>query len=437
MKIHEHDRSSIRACIGQATLLVLGTVVAISVSAVVQAQGVPSPPSASAKPSPVTQEVPAPVRGAPMSDALRASITKVVLMPGESPVNEEVDGTYKKSTPGLTGGMVDGSEATTIKKEVGPVNLRIPIPILQLPGMIAGGIAGATQNEIQEFRDALTKDLVEASSQQLVNEKIASDVYFEIREAPNLEPELFARETPVPDNTDAILYVGIRDLTIDVDGNDAIITTTVIATMHRRSDETDVYNTTIQYQDRDTLSNWTKNDNAVWRNYANFARHYIGREIAARVFDSAGTVHALIPEKSSNVSVSKRNRWQATSKSLGPTLAWESSLPGSDTDPAWAAGIDETNIYYDLEIYDLHRPVYSVKQIPDPQHAVTMKLEACKGYRWSVRPSYHVGGEIKYGSWMRSDSNPDSGNGNVGQKASEAPAFLYDFASLEIKCGSK
>jgi len=412
MKIQEHDRGSIRTFIG--------TAVAISASVVVQAQGVPMP-----------------VPGAAMSDALRASIAKVVMMPGESPVNEEVDGTYKKSTHGLAGGMIAGSGATTINKEVGPVNLSIPIPILQLPGMIAGGIAGATQREIQEFRDALTKDLVEASSQQLVNEKIASDVYFEIREAPNLEPRLFARETPVPVDTDAILYVSIRDLTIDVDGNEAIITTTVAATMHRRSDETDVYETVVQYQDRDTLSNWTKNDNAVWRDYANFARHYIGREIAAQVFDSAGVAHTLIPVKSGSVKLSKRNRWHGSSKSLGPTLAWELSLPGSDADPAWAAGIDETKIYYDLEIYDLHRPVYSMKQISDPQHTVTANLEACKSYRWSVRPSYHVGGDIQYGPWMRSVSNPDGGNGNVGQKASEAPAYLYDFASLEIKCGSK
>jgi len=412
MKIQEHDRGSIRTFIA--------TAVAISASTFVQAQGVPMP-----------------VPGAAMSDALRASIAKVVMMPGESPVNEEVDGTYKKSTHGLAGGMIAGSGATTINKEVGPVNLSIPIPILQLPGMIAGGIAGATQREIQEFRDALTKDLVEASSQQLVNEKIASDVYFEIREAPNLEPRLFARETPVPVDTDAILYVSIRDLTIDVDGNEAIITTTVAATMHRRSDETDVYETVVQYQDRDTLSNWTKNDNAVWRDYANFARHYIGREIAAQVFDSAGVAHTLIPVKSGSVKLSKRNRWHGSSKSLGPTLAWDLSLPGSDADPAWAAGIDETKIYYDLEVYDLHRPVYSMKQIHGRQHTVTANLAACQSYRWSVRPSYHVGGDIKYGPWMRSGANNDDGNGNVGKKASEAPAFLYDFASLDIKCGSK
>jgi len=370
-----------------------------------------------------------------MSEELRSSIRKVVLMPGESPTNEEVGGSYEKSTYGLYGGIAAGSGATTIHKQAGPVALNIPIPIFQLPGMIAGGIAGATQREIQEFRDALTDDLAEASSQQIVNEKIASDVYYEIRTAPNLEPQVFARETPVPEDTDAILYVGVRDVIIEVDGNDAMITATVIATMHRRSDETDVYQTTIHYQDRDTLSNWTENDNAVWKNYASFARHYVGREIAAQVFDSADVTHTLLPEKSSDVSVSKRNKWQGTSKKLSPTLAWELELTGSDEDPAWASGIDESSIYYDVEIYDLQRPVYTAKQVQSSEHTITAQLKACETYRWSVRPSYHVGGTIVYGPWMRSGTS--IGNGNVGQEASEAPAYLYDFAELEIKCGSK
>jgi hypothetical protein len=400
----------------------IGTAVMMFASTVVQAQGVPSPEFLSAE---------------PMSDSLRASITKVVLMPGESPVNEEVAGTYEKDTYDVLTGMVAGSGATTVHKQAGPVNLSIPIPVFQLPAMLAGGVVGATQNEIQEFRDALTEDLVEASSQQLVNEKIASDVYYEIRTAPNLDPQVFALETPVPEDTDAILYVGIRDVIIQVEGNDAIITATVIATMNRHSDGADVYKTTIQYQDRDTLSNWTEDDNAVWRSFANFARHYVGREIAAQVFESANVSHALVPVKSSDVSVSKRNRWDATSKKLSPTLAWELDLLGDDADPAWAKEIDESNIYYDLEIYDLQRPVYSAKQIPDPRHTITQSLEACETYRWSVRPAYHVGGNIVYGPWMRSDANPLGGNGNIGQKASKAPAYLYDFAELDIKCGSK
>ena len=370
-----------------------------------------------------------------MPDELRSSLRKVVLMPGESPTNEEVGGSYEKSTYGLYGGMAAGSGATTIHKQAGPVAVSIPIPIFQLPGMIAGGIAGATQKEIQDFRDALTDDLAEASSQQIVNEKIASDVYFEIRTAPNLDPQVFARETPVPEGTDAILYVGVQELVIEVDGNEAIITATVIATMHRRSDEADVYQATIHYQDRDTLKNWTENDNAVWKNYANFARHYVGREIAAQVFNSADVAHTLVPARSGDVSVSKRNKWQSTSKKLSPTLAWELELTGGDEDPAWASGIDEANIFYDVEIYDLQRPVYTAKQVQGPRHMVTTQLEPCRTYRWSVRPAYRVGGDILYGPWMRSGTS--IGNGNVGQQASEAPAYLYDFAELEIKCGSK
>jgi hypothetical protein len=416
--------------------VVLGAVVAASLSGVVQAQGVPPSPSETAKAaSAAAPQTPTFGEVSPMSEALRASITKVVLMPGGSPTNEDIDGSYEKGSHGLYGGMVAGSSATTIHQQAGPVALNIPIPILQIPGMIAGGIAGATQREIQEFRDALTEDLAEASSQQIVNEKIASDVYFEIRTAPNLEPQVFARETPVPEDTDALLYVGVRDLIIDVEGNDAIITATVIATMHRLRDATDVYKTIIQYQDRDTLSNWTENDNAVWHDYANFARHYIGREITAQVFDSAGLAHTLLPTKSSNVSVSRKNKWEGSSKSLSPTLAWELNQPGDETDPAWVLGMKDSDIYYDVEIYDLHRPIYSAKQIQNSVHTVTAQLEPCQTYRWSVRPSYHVGGDIKYGPWMRSGVN--NGNGNIGIEASEAPAYLYDFAELEVKCGAK
>lgn len=406
--------------IGQTRLLVLGVAIAVSPNGTIQAQ-----------------ESPTPFSSVPMSEVLRTSIKKVVLIPGESPDNQKVTGSYEKSTAGLYGGMVSGSTAGTIQKDVGPINFSVPIPILTLPGMIAGGVAGATKREIQEFRDALTEDLAKASNQQIANEKIAADVYSEIRSLPNLDPELFAPTTPIPGDTDAILYVSIRDVTIEVQDKEAIITATANATMHRRSDEKDVYERTVRYQDRDTLSNWTENDNAVWRNYANFARHYIGREIAAEVFDSVALKHTLLPIKSSNVSSSKRNKWHGTSKSLSPTLAWELNLPGDEADPAWASGIDEANIYYDVEIYDLHRPVYSARQIQDPSHTVAAKLEACQTFRWSVRPSYHVGGAIKYGPWMRSGANSGSGNGNVGIKASEAPAYLYDFASLQIKCGSK
>jgi hypothetical protein len=151
MNVQEHYRSSTRSLIGRAMLLVLGTAAAAFPNEAIQAQG------------------------ASMSEALRSSISKVVLMPGESPADQAVTGSYGKTTKGLYGGMVSGSTAGTVGKDVGPVSVSVPIPILTLPGMIAGGVAGATQREIQEFRDALTEDLVEVSSQPLNNEKIASD----------------------------------------------------------------------------------------------------------------------------------------------------------------------------------------------------------------------------------------------------------------------
>lgn len=369
-----------------------------------------------------------------MSDDLRSTVSKVVIKPGASPTEEEVAGSYDKETYDLYSGMAAGSGATTIYRQVGPVNVSIPIPVFQLPTMIAGGIAGATQKEIQDFRDALTDDLAKASNQQLVNEKIASDVYYVIRTAPGLEPNVFARETAIPEDTDAVVYVGIEQLLIDVDGKEATITATVNATVTRQSDEKDVYKTTIHYQDHDTLSNWVENDNAVWRNYANFARHYIGREIAARVFNSAGVEQHLNPVKTRDVSVSKRDPWSGSSKKVSPTLAWELELPGGDDDSAWAAAIDESDITWDLEIYDMQRPVYSMTGIRGPQHTVTAKLQSCQDYRWSVRPAYHVNGETRYGEWMRSSFD---GNGNMGKKASEAPAYLYDFAELEIRCSAR
>jgi hypothetical protein len=52
-----------------------------------------------------------------------------------------------------------------------------------------------------------------------------------------------------------------------------------------------------------------------------------------------------------------------------------------------------------------------------------------------VRPSFRINGAQRYGEWMRSD--PDSANGNDGKAASFAPAYIYDFASLQIQCGNR
>ena len=55
-------------------------------------------------------------------------------------------------------------------------------------------------------------------------------------------------------------------------------------------------------------------------------------------------------------------------------------------------------------------------------------------YRVVVVPS-------KFGEWMRlnsvSDDELENEKGFAGRKASEAPAYIQDFALLKIKCGRK
>jgi hypothetical protein len=425
-------RGLIHNAISVLMLLVVGATATMIPGLVARAQ-------TGSEPSPGIQQSNASDSHTHMSEALRSSIKKVVVLAGASPAKESITGTYDKETPGLIGGADAGSRVGTITKEVGPVNVNFPIPILTIPGMIVGGISGHTKREIQEFRDALTEDLAKASNQPLSNDGLALDVYRGLQRLPGLDSKLFAPSTPIPDDTDAILYVSFNDVAIDVQEKEAILTTSAGLTLRRRGDGEEVYKRVIRYQDRDTLENWTEKDNALWHDYANFARHYLGREISAEVFQRIELRHELRPIESVTVAPVKKNEWQGVSRSTTPTLAWELTLPGDDSYGTWADSIDESDIYYDVEVYDNHRLVYAEQQIQEPVHTLEFEIDACKTYRWSVRPSYHINGDIKFGEWMRTDSDTDTdtGDGIIGKKASEAPAYTQDFALLQIKCGRR
>lgn len=369
-----------------------------------------------------------------MSDELRSSIKKIVVLPTTSPVNQGIAGSYEKQTPGLLDGAADGRRVGTISKDIGPIVYTQRFPLLELAGMLVGGISGDAKRRIQDFQDALTEDLAQAAGDPLSNDALASDVFWGIRNVPNLDAKVFALTTPIPGDTDAILYVSMSDIIINVQQKNAIITTSAAASVRRMSDGAHVFDKQVQYQDKGELKDWTKDNNMLWRDYANFARHYIAREISAEVFERVEVQHELRPKETDSVDRVKKNDWQGVSKSMSPTLAWESVYKGSDSYGSWASEIDESDIFYEVEIYDMHRRIYSAKQIPDPSHTVGIELPCKTPLRWSVRPSYHVGGDTKYGEWMRFNVDADSGNGNVGKNIAEAPAYLYDFASLQIKC---
>ena len=376
-----------------------------------------------------------------MLEALRSVVRKTVVVAGESPASEEISGSYTKATPGLVGGASEGSRLGTITPEIAGVNVAIPVPILTIPGAIYGGLSGAAKREIQEFRDALTDELANAESKPLSNDGLALDVNRELARLPGLETRLFAPNVPIPGDTDTVLYVSFEDVGIDVQGNEAVITVSAKATLRRISDGHDLYETVAHYQDRDTLSKWTDNDNALWRDYANFAAHYLAREISARVFDGVKLKHELRPKGTDSAKRDRKDESQYVSKKLRPTLAWELTLDAGDSSVSWAGTIDESNILYDVELYTNHRLAYVEKSVPDPIHTVAIDLEACKTYRWSVRPSYHVNGDVRFGEWMRfepdAEDDAPAATGIVGRNASTAPAYIQDFAELKIKCGSK
>ena len=365
----------------------------------------------------------------PMSEELRSTVSKIVILPISGSSEESITGTYRKETAGLLGGIEKGSGMGSIPVEVGHVPVYIPIPILREIGMIAGGITGKVQRDIQELRDRLTDDLSDAVEQPLTNTALATDVYWGLRNVSSVDPKLFAVTTPIPEGTDAILYINLDELTLNVQGKEAIITTAATARLERLSDRATLYRKEVKYEDRDRLSNWIDDDYVLWQQYRIFARHYIARELSAELYERIFVQRELAPVETETVRRVKKDDWLGRSESLTPTLAWAFELSGDD-----ASLTDGADVLWDIEIYDSTRPVYSANQVSGSQHTVTAPLEACKTYRWTVRPTFHKEGVQKNGRWMRATSETGADNGNAGRAASEAHAYIQDFATLKVKC---
>lgn len=234
MHARQKSREIFRTLIGRVTILIVGATTALCPVWTAFAQTNSEPTSNNDQAS--AARVPT-----HMLEALRASIKKVVVIAGASPRGQSVTGSYEKATDGLVGGIDFGSRIGTISKEIGGVPISFPIPILTIPGAIYGGLSGAAKREIQQFRDQLTEELARAESRSLSGDGLATDVYFGLLSLPNLETKVIAPTTPMPENTDAILYVGLDSVTIDVQGKDAIVTTSARATLRRLSDGRDLY----------------------------------------------------------------------------------------------------------------------------------------------------------------------------------------------------
>ena len=371
-----------------------------------------------------------PVSAAPMPDELRGTVSRIVILPVPGESNENITGTYGEQTDGLAGGMAKGAGIGQVPVEVGHVPINLPIPFLREIGMLVGGMTGALERRTQDLRDRMSDDLASAVDQPLSNIGLATDVYWGLREVPPVEPELFATTTPIPTDTHAILYIHIDEVTLNIQKDEAIVTTIATARLQDYKDGKTLYRTQVAYSDRDELKNWAQDNYAYWHEYKEFARHYLGRELVAQMYERIGVEHTLAPIYGRGIKPDKENPWRGETRSLQPTLAWNFELAGVN------AG-KEGLVSWELEIYDAQRPVYRAQRIAGSEFALDVPLEACKTYWWSVRPTYEIDGRQKDGTWMRKGAATAKDNGNLGRAVSEAHAYFQDFAVLDVHCKAK
>ncbi len=370
-----------------------------------------------------------PAAADPMSGELRSSVKRVVILPVPGESGEAITGTYEADTLGLAGGAARGAEFGQIPVEVGHVPINIPIPVLRELGMLVGGITGAVERRVQGLRDRLTDDLASEVEQPLSNIALATDVFWGLRGTDVVEPKLFAVTTPIPADTDAILYINLDEVTLNIQKDEAIVSTVATARLQSKADSTTLYRTTASYSDRDQLKNWARNDYALWREYREFARPYHARELVAQLYGRVADGLTLAPVYGDSIRPEKKEPWHGETRSLTPTLAWEIESAADNTAPA--------AVQWEIEIYDAQRPVYHAAGLQDTRFALDVPLEACKTYRWSVRPVYPAADGSKHGEWMRKNASTAKGNGNIGRAISVAHAYMQDFPSFEVDCRAR
>jgi len=376
-----------------------------------------------------------------LTEATRASIESVAIVPHTQQAEQLLFGSYNKPTVTIADGARGGAFVSMVvvegimQSEVGRlIPVSALIPELMLPGALIGGIIGFTAEEIQKARDALTDALIDSASKPLANMAFANDAFSTLRHVQSLDVTVIAPTTLLPKKADAVLLVRLVEILVHVEDESAEVTTYVEATLRRASSGTVLWHQIYAYKDKDRLGDWAQSDAALWRNYINFARHYIARRIAEDLFERNELRHDLHPIPNGTVKRVANDNWRVKSKNLSPTLSWTLDLKGSGSSGSWAASVSENDTLYDLEIYDRQRLVYSARQLPEAHHEISEPLDACKAYWWTVRPSYIVGGRVRQGEWMRFYTRLDLQDGRIGDNASQLPAFLGGFAELKTRC---
>lgn len=375
-----------------------------------------------------------------MSEQLRSTIRTVTVQPSAIAPTLIVTGDYGKAVPtageGASAGAGAGVKMTGEMISEDPRALLIApiiLPIAIIAGAIIGASAAKVQQQLQKFRDKLTTEITEENATTLPADVLAKNLHSHLEGFPDIDTTLVAADAPVRMDTDAILEVRVTELTITVNGNDAIMAMTAVANLRRTTDNTVLYNKTYSFRKKDSLRNWSEDDNALWDIYVEQAQHHFTRQISGDFFEKITLRHVLRPTKSDRGT--GRDDWSKSIITASPTFTWELFLLGGDAYEPWAEEIDASNATYELEIYHHSELVYAAADIATLDHQVREPLARCKTYRWSVRPTYRINGRSRVGEWMSYLSSFDSVfRSPTSSTRTETPDFWQGFAKFDIRC---
>jgi len=284
---------------------------------------------------------------------------------------------------GLTGEMVAEDPRTLIL-------VPFVLPVAIVAGTVVGAAAAKIEQEVQQFRDGLTDNLSGSGDTALPGAALAETLRGHLE---------FVTDVEVADADTATtsLTVEVSEVSIIVEDNDATVTTEVIATLSDIESGSALYTHRFSHSDRDTLRNWTADDNALWDVYVDNARRRISRDISEHFFETIVTRHVLRPVRTASQAGSG-DSWNSRLKTDTPTLGWELFLLGDDEYDEWR--LEERPTTFDLEIYDGARIVYAKNRIEGTGHEVAEALPPCKTLYWTVRPVYAIDGRTRAGEWM-------------------------------------
>lgn len=368
-----------------------------------------------------------------MPENIRSEISSVAVQAGATPPVLNVGGDYASELPKVSdaaaAGAADGANFTgDLISEDPRALLFVPIilPLAMIAGSVAGAAGGKIEQEVRKYRNGLTGEMLDESNPVLPSARLAAEVE-------QFVESVHGVEVAAAPEADARLIVTLTEIGVKTDGNDAEMSAT--ATLVLQADNREpLYTHAVTYKERDTLRNWTKNDNAQWEQFTANARRYLAREAVAQIFETIVTRHVLRPTANASYKLKKEGvAWSGQVRSDTPTLSWDFVLLGGDD-------FDGTDIAdhparYDLEIYDGSRLVYAARNFEAPRHEVADPLPRCKSLRWSVRPILQVNGMQRATEWMRRASAAERAFGYQGATFGDGTREYMDgFAELKTRC---